>query len=356
MKYGRSVFDFLFREWLLSAVFVGLAATSLYLKKSPRLTGSEIEVLFLLWLLLVSVKGLQTSGLVARWSSRIGSGRLLPLKLVAATFLLSMLVTNDVALVVLVPLTLSLDSVRKDLLVILEAFAANAGSALTPFGNPQNLYIYWFYHIDPWAFFTAIAPFSAFFLLILAPAALWMGNRGGGLRERREEVARSAYVHVGMTALVAAVILRLAPLAAGALVPAYAALFDRKSLRVDYLLLATFLCLFGLSENVRVLLGSRLEHAGHVFLLSALSSQLISNVPAAVLLAKQTVHWKALLWGTNTGGFGSLVASLANLIAYRFYVSRNRERKDVMSFTIKFVGLGLVMLSAGMGLYWVIGR
>jgi Na+/H+ antiporter NhaD/arsenite permease-like protein len=104
-------------------------------------------VLFILFVLFVVVKGLQRSGLLLRLSQRIEGGQFIPLKLVIATFCLSMLVTNDVALTVIVPLTLFLNIDRKDVLVILEALAANAGSALTLFGNPQNLFIYWFYQI-----------------------------------------------------------------------------------------------------------------------------------------------------------------------------------------------------------------
>ena len=100
------------------------------------------------------------------------------------------------------------------------------------------------------------------------------------------------------------------------------------------------------------ILASSLENAGHIFIFSALSSQIISNVPAALLISKFTTQWEALLWGTNVGGFGSLVGSLANLIAYKFYISQENTNNQVASFTIKFVILGYIAFFIGIGLYF----
>ncbi len=136
-------------------------------------------MIFILFTLFVVVSGLQKSGLISRLSRRIEGGKCIPLKLVFATFFLSMLVTNDVALIVIVPLTLALNINRKDILVILLALAANAGSALTPFGNPQNLFIYWFYDLSAVQFISSIAPFSLVFLLLLVIVSLFIRTRAG---------------------------------------------------------------------------------------------------------------------------------------------------------------------------------
>ncbi len=351
MKSDNTWGGFILREWLLFASALGLAATSLYLKKLPRFSPSEIEVLFLLWVLFIVVKGLENSGLILRLSRNIEKGRLIPLKLVAMTFILSMVVTNDVALIVVVPLTLALNTSRKDILVILEAFAANAGSALTPFGNPQNLFIYWYYHVTPTDFITSIAPFSLFFLLLLLIASMVIRTQNNNkVRPERAVIGRAAYVYGGSLTAVILTVLRVFPIGTGVLVLAYAIVFDRKVLRIDYGLLFTFLCFFGLAGNIRILLTANLEHAGHIFVLSALSSQVMNNVPAALLFAKFTTQWKALLWGTNVGGFGNIVASFANLIVYKLYIS-HENRNKIMPFTIKFIGLGYVMFIIGMCLY-----
>ena len=149
-----------------------------------------------------------------------------------------------------------------------------------------------------------------------------------------------------------AVVLRLLPAPWALLAPATALLFDRKSLRVDYALLLTFLFFFGTAENLKLLLAARLDHAEHIFLLSALSSQVMSNVPATLLLAKFTDHWEALLWGANVGGFGSLVGSLANLIAYKLYVSRE-AKGSIGAFSARFLLLGYAFFLAGAVLYYL---
>ena len=345
---------FVLREWLLLASGAGLLLTSLYVGRPPDFSPQELEVLVLLFALFVAVAGLRRSGLLAVLSRRVQAGRGVALRLVLATFFLSMLLTNDVVLVMVVPLTLAMDVGRKDLLVILEALAANAGSALTPLGNPQNLFIYWFYDVPALQFMAAIAPFSLAFLLLLAAAALALRVRGPAQAAPVPEVtAVAAGVHGALLLVVLLVVLHLLPLWTLLPVGIVAVLVDRGALRVDYALLASFLFFFGLSDNLRVLLAAQIAHPDHLFLLSALASQVISNVPAALLLAKFSTHWDALLWGTSAGGFGSLFGSLANLIAYRLYVNHGATAATGV-FTLKFLGMGYVAFFIAVGLYFLL--
>ena len=106
-----------------------------------------------------------------------------------------MLVTNDIALIVIVPLTLSLNINRKDILVILEALAANSGSALTPVGNPQNLYIYWFYDVPPDVFIKTIAPFSLFFLGLLIVSSILVRIRNDLHEDQVQKINKKAYLY-----------------------------------------------------------------------------------------------------------------------------------------------------------------
>ncbi len=354
MRFKTAWLYSVFREWMLFASVLGLVATSLYLDKIPVFSASEIQVILLLWVLFVSAKGLENSGLISRFAIAIEKGQLIPLKLVAASFFLSMVVTNDIALTVIVPLTLSLKTTNKDILVILEALSANAGSALTPIGNPQNLFIYWFYNIHTVDLISSIAPFSFFFLVLLLAISFTVKTTNGKTQQtEKPRIGYSAYLFAVLLGIVILTVFRVLPVASGALVLIGAFLFDRKALRVNYGLLVTFLCLVGTAENIRILLASNLEHSRHIFVLSALSSQLIGNVPAALLFAKFTTQWKALLWGVNVGGYGNLVSSFANMIAYKFYVS-HEERGNMISFTAKFIGLGYIMFFAGAGLYLAI--
>lgn len=356
MKTQGTWFDSILREWPLLASASGLALTSIYLRQLPSYSIAEFQVLFILFLLLVVVKGLEHSGLILRLSQRVERGRLIPLKLVIATFCLSMLITNDVTLIAIVPLTLALNIGRKDILVILEAVAANAGSALTPFGNPQNLFIYWFYGIYPGEFIVSIAPLSFTFLALLVMVSFMIKTRNSQRAPLKvKQVSYCAYVYGMLLILVILTVLRILPVSVGVLVILYALAFDRKSLRVDFALLLSFFCFFGLAANMRLLLPSTLEHSTHVFLFSALSSQIVSNVPVTLLFAKFTDQWEALLWGTNVGGFGSLVGSLANLIAYKLYIAHGNTNHPVL-FTVKFLILGYVAFFIGLGLYFGLGQ
>ncbi len=343
--------DFILKEWLLVASGVGLALTSLLTMRLPRFSEDELGVLLILFALFMTVKGLQESGLIANVARRIEQGRAIPLKLVLGTFFLAMLMTNDVALVVMVPLTLSLQIRRKDIIVILEALAANAGSALMPFGNPQNLYLYWHYRVGPVDFISTIAPFSLAFLVLLAGAA-WVAKteNSAAAGTSLPTIHRIAWGFSVLFLILILVILHVLPLFVAVLVILAAAALDRRALRVDYAILVTFLLFFGITDNLRYILTAELHQAGHVFLLSALISQFISNVPAALLFAEFTPHWQALLWGVNAGGFGSLVASLANLIAYKFYLA-DGQTKAPFVFTIKFMAMGFMALAIAILLY-----
>ena len=348
--------DVLSTQWLLIVSIAGVIGTSLYLHRVPSLVQEDLQIIFILAVLFIAVKGLERSGLLAWLSQKIERGTFLPAKLVCVTFFLSMLVTNDVALLVMVPLTLALNTDRKDILVILEALAANAGSALTPFGNPQNLFIYWYYHLGPREFITTIAPFSLLFLVLLALAAFTVRLRNNQMPHYPSvQPRRTAWIYLLLLVIVILTVLRVLPVKIGCIVVAYALLFDRKSLAIDYSLLFTLICFFIISENMKGILALRLQHSTHIFLSSALASQVISNVPSALLFAKFTPHWPALLWGTNVGGFGSLIGSLANVIAYRLYLAHD-ETSRYLSFTLKFLLLGYIAFAIGIFTYGMLPK
>lgn len=356
MKAQDLVISLILKEWLVVGSAIGLLLTSTYTKNIPTYSTQELQVLFILLVLFVATNGLQRSGLILRISQSMEQGRAIPLKLVVATFFLSMVVTNDVALIVIVPLTLALKIGRKDSVVILEALAANAGSALTPFGNPQNLYIYWFYGLHPIEFMATIAPFSLAFLFLLAVSALFITtNTELHVTSETKAVRGFAYVYCVLLLVVLLVVVHILPVPAGLSVIIFASLFDREALKVDYALLVSFFFFFGLAENLRTLLEAEIRHSGHVFMSSALMSQIISNVPTTLLFAKFTPNWQTLLWGTNVGGFGSLFGSFANLIAYRLYLTHEGSR-NTAPFTWRFLLIGYVAFLLSIALYFVLHR
>ncbi len=342
--------------WLPILSVVSLLFTSIYIKKLPTYSFNDVEILFILFGLFITIKGIENSSLFLKTTGILKNVKRVPFVLVILTFFLSMFVTNDVALLIMVPLTLTLVICKKDIIIILEALAANAGSAFTPFGNPQNLYIYWYYGLKPLEFFKVIAPFSLIFLVLLILVSLLIkANYSHDYKVVEIKLKYTSYIYLGFLFIFILIILKLIPVYIGLIIPVFAIIFDRKSLKVDYGLLLTFLCFFGTSSNLKIILYDDLKIYSHsLFFLSAGISQIMSNVPATLLLAKFTHDWKHLLWGVNVGGFGTVIGSLANLIAFRLYISSREEKKtSSIKFTIKFFIMGFIAFFIGCGLYLV---
>lgn len=186
-------------------------------------------------------------------------------------------------------------------------------------------------------------------MLALASTAIKTGNGKTAIQAPAVQ-KRLTYGFVLSLLITLLMVWHVLPLYAGVAVVAGALLLKPASLRIDYGLLAVFLCFFCITENLETLMAPATADAGKVFMLSALPSQIISNVPAALLFAKFTHQWQALLWGTNTGGFGSVVGSLANLIAYRLYISAKHTTGRGL-FMIKFLLIGYGAFFISMGLY-----
>ena len=343
---------FIGRQWLLVASAAGFLLSVVSARKFPVYSIKEFQILAVLFSLFVTVKGLEKSGLLAGLSRRIEMGKALPVKMVVATFFVSMVVTNDVALITLVPLTMALNIRRKDLVVIFEALAANAGSAFTPFGNPQNLFIYWFYDLPLLRFIQTMAPFSLVFLFLLILGSSFIKTEAG-LQATAPTilVGRMALFHVLLLVLIILTVLHVLPFATVFLVVLSVMWFDRTALRVDYSLVLSFFFFFGIADNMKAILAAEIAHSKHVFILSALASQLMSNVPVALVFAKFTHNWAALLWGTNAGGFGSLLGSLANLIAYKIYITQGKDIHPA-DFTLKFLLFGYAAFIVSAALFF----
>lgn len=337
-------------EWLFAASLIGFVVSSLILRRLPHYTYEDFEVVFTLAVFLVVVRGLERHGLLSRLAVGLGKGKHPAFRLVVLTGMLSALVTNDVAVLVMVPLTLAMDVVGVERLVVLEALAANAMSALTPFGNPQNLFIYYHYGLHIAEFVGEIFPFALASLGLVALFAwpLNLGPRGA----KPPEVQSRAYLYLALFLLFALVVLKVLPIWVGAIPLVYALIWDRKTLRIDYFLLGTLACFFGFTDNLASAVRLTLTSHNSVFLYSLATSQLISNVPSALLFADFTQRWQPLLWGVSVGGYGTLVGSLASLIAYRLYVQRHRRQ---LAFLGWFHAYNFLALAVGVLLYFALG-
>jgi Na+/H+ antiporter NhaD/arsenite permease-like protein len=246
-----------------------------------------------------------------------------------------MWITNDVALITFVPfalLILTMTGQTKYIIriVVLQTIAANLGSMLTPVGNPQNLYLFTNYNISIGEFLSITLPFTVFslFLLLISIFFIPKEHISFTLMNTEKPDKHNPYIialYSGLFLVCLACVIRMIDYRiALLLVLLCSLLFDRTVLKkVDYSLLLTFVCFFIFVGNIgnipliNQFLASLLQ--GREQLVSILASQIISNVPAAVLLSAFTKNYKAMILGTDLGGLGTLVASLASLISYKFY-------------------------------------
>ena len=267
------------------------------------------------------------------------NARMSILALVYITFIGSMLIANDMALLTFLPLGLFvLSSTGKGKYMaftfIMQNIAANLGGMLTPFGNPQNLYLYTKFAIPNGEFIQIMTPpFLLAVALITVCCLIFVKPEPLELKDEKVELpAARTVIYLLLFALAIAIVFRGIPYWIGLIIiPAVLLFMDRKALKmVDYPLLLTFVFFFIFSGNmaridvVKELFSMLLQKSTLLF--SVLSCQVISNVPSAILLSQFTENYKELLLGVNIGGVGTLIASLASLITFREYTKNNKGK------------------------------
>lgn len=285
--------------------------------------------------LMVLSRGLELSGLIDRLGRmvivKLHNTRSLAYALVLFAALLSAVVTNDVALFVTVPLTLGLARVASlpvARLVIFQALAVNAGSALSPVGNPQNLFLWQRSGTGFVEFALAMLPIAgAMLVIVLALIPFGFGRARLVLHDTTGAVPlQRGLMLVSLTAypiFLLAVNAGYALIGAGSVLLVFALAFRHLLRGVDWPLLLVFVLMFvnlGLLGQVPALASltaAAMDGSGAAYAVAALLSQVMSNVPAAIFLAPFAEDWRALAWGVNVGGFGLAIGSLANLIALR---------------------------------------
>ena len=319
----------------------------------------DLRTLALLYCLMTVVAGLRQAGLFAHLAHtlclRVSSVRAMGALLVGLCFFSSLLITNDVALLTFVPFAVVVLGMaeRRDALiriVVLQTAAANLGSMLTPVGNPQNLYLYSYYDLSPAAFFSATFPIWALSLLLIAlcclslpkdPLKVFLGEEPGMDR-------RSAALHGALFVVCLLVVLRVIswPVMLAAVIAVLLVLDRKLLLRADFMLLLTFGAFFIFAGNlarvdaVDALLRRLLR--GREYWTSLLFSQVISNVPAALLLSGFTDSVRELLLGVNVGGLGTPIASLASLISMKLYA--HSENAHPLRYLAEFCVVNVLLL------------
>lgn len=379
----KRILAFFKKETVLCASLI-LAAASMFIVPPDINYGGYIDfrTLAILFCLMSVMAGLQKVGVFGRIAKKIlghvKSGRGLILTLVLLCFFSGMFITNDVALITFVPFTFiilgMLGDEQKDRLalpiVVMQTIAANLGSMLTPVGNPQNLYLYGRAGLSIPEFLLLMLPYTLLALVLLVVWSLIQGRTCPQMSGSDGSAVQDNIPQGKGTACRIAVYLALfllCLLAVAHILPWQAVFFaviitafvsDRQVFaKVDYSLLLTFTGFFVFVGNVgripvfRDFLQDMI--AGREVYTSIMVSQIISNVPAALLLSGFTEDYEGLIVGTNLGGLGTLIASMASLISYKYVAKEIKgcKRKYIVLFTMGniFFLAALVLMNVLLG-------
>ena len=362
--------EFIKREVTLCAAFTAALISAFFVPLDKAYLGYiDWRTLALLYCLMVVVAGMRVAGAFSALAhylcERSGSVRTLGAVLVALCFVSSMLLTNDVALLTFVPFSvvvLGMANQMKALswVVVLQTVAANLGSMLTPVGNPQNLYLYSHYNMGMGEFFGITLPLWSLCAVLLALLCLLLPKAPVSvfLGEKPDVDKKMLLVYLMLFAVCMLVVFRLLnwPAMLGTIVLMLFYYEKRALLRADFFLLLTFVCFFVFSGNLaRIDAVADLLHrllVDREMLVGAAVSQVISNVPAAILLSGFTDNAKGLLQGVNIGGLGTPIASLASLISLKLY--SQSDSGSTGQYLGKFLLLNVVLLGLLLGFGYLV--
>ena len=292
-----------------------------------------LACLFLTLAVICALRNIKFFTILARRLVLItGNLRTLFLMLITITFLGSMIIANDMALITFLPLGYFALSVTKNekymaYLFILQNISANLGGMLTPFGNPQNLYLYSYFNIPTGEFIKIMLPPFLLAITLLILASLFVKPIKLAITDDFKEKLNisKTILYLILFAVSLLIVFRVIDFWLGLIIiPIVLLIVDKESLKmVDYPLLGTFFLFFIFAGNlaridaINLFVSSLLQK--NTLLVSILSCQGISNVPSAILLSQFTTNYKALLLGVNIGGTGTLISSLASLITFSEY-------------------------------------
>ena len=369
----KRVLSYLKKEMMLTLSLLAAAIALIITPPSPQLVRDiDWHTLGTLLMMLCVLEGFKQENVlepVVRLASRIRRMTSLTLFLVFGVFFSSMFVTNDVSLIIFVPLTILLfrsgDRERYILPVIsMENIAAIRGSLLTPFGSPQNLFLYGRAEVSAGHFMLHMLPLCASSALLLAVFVFFLYRRNPReeITVARQESLRSAggrvrrAVYLALFAVIIAVIVTrtsLWPWAVGLVLAAVFAADRRLLLKVDYVLIITFFCFFifssSIAANPHIAGVLKRAVAGSEYWWAIGLSQVISNVPASIVLYPFSENFAGLIYGLDTAGLCSLIGSLASVINYRIYAREypGQGGKFVRVFTLVSWAFFLIVVIPG---------
>lgn len=370
MTLFKGILNFFKSNIVMTVALLAAAVTSCLVPPDKNYIGyfdfKTLTCLFCVLAVVCALKNIRFFYILARKIVEVcGNIRSCVLMLVYITFIGSMLIANDMALLTFLPLGYYVLSATKqekymEVTFILQNIAANLGGMLTPFGNPQNLYLYSFFKIDNLEFMGIMAPcFVVAIILITVCCLVFIKPEKVLLQKQRVNLPPTkTVIYLILFIYSILIVFRSIPYWTGLIViPLFLIFMDRDALKaVDYPLLLTFVFFFIFAGNM-----ARIEVVRTAFsfllskstlLFSVLSCQVISNVPSAVLLSQFTNNYADLLVGVNIGGAGTLIASLASLITFREYAKHNPTKFKHYIITFSLFNFGFLAVLTAFALVW----
>ena len=365
-----TVLRFFKNNIVMTVALIAAIITALFVPPDKNYVGyfdfKTLTCLFCVLAVVCALKNIRFFYILARKIVEAGGNiRTCVLMLVYITFIGSMLIANDMALLTFLPLgyyVLSTTKMEKymEVTFILQNIAANLGGMLTPFGNPQNLYLYSFFKIDTAEFMGIMAPCFVVAIILITICCLTFIKPEKVVLKRQQvnlpPVKTLTYLILFAYSIL--IVFRWIPYWTGLIVvPLFLIFMDKTALKaVDYPLLLTFVFFFIFAGNM-----ARIDIVRDAFsyllskstlLFSVFSCQIISNVPSAVLLSQFTENYADLLIGVNIGGAGTLIASLASLITFREYASHNPKKFKHYILTFSAFNFGFLAVLTLFALVW----
>ena len=356
------IFTFLKKEIVLTVSFLLAIISMIFVTPNEKYFDYiDFRTLGLLLSLMTVMAGFNKMGVfkvIAEYLlNKVNTMRGVTLSLVLLCFFSSMIITNDVALITFVPFTIVLLKLadkqsRAIYVVTLETIAANLGSMLTPIGNPQNLYLFSAYNMNISDFFKTILPYALISLVMLVCCSLFSGKSPIVYNENREELnfdKRLIAMYIALFAIALLSVFRvLNYLILLAVVIVFVLIFDRKVL-LTFIFLFVFIGNLGNISQINCWLSSVVN--GNEVPVGVLASQVFSNVPATILLSGFTNNATDLMIGVNIGGLGTLIASMASLISFKFI---QKENVSIAKYFGLFTLFNVLFLAANIILWLVI--
>lgn len=371
----RKIFGFFRKELMLTAALVAAIASLIITPPTLELfKGIDYHTLGTLFMMLCVLEGFKKEDIfrpIIRFAGQMSTMFTLSLFLVFSVFFTSMFVTNDVSLIIFVPLTIILfrsGGKEKYILPVIsmENIAAIRGSMLMPFGSPQNLFLFGQSGKSVFEFLRCMLPLNIFsgVLLVFFIAFLYRRDikekieidESKTVSSDTENSKKQKICYIVLFALIIFTIVSRTELwYFSALIVALTVFICDRSIykKVDYVLLLTFFCFFIFSSSIAAnpSISSFLRKAvsGNEYVWGILLSQVISNVPASIVLYPFTTNLRALLYGVDTAGLCSIIGSLASVINYRIYVREypKNGRKFLVTFTLVSWAFFLIVVLPG---------